>query len=155
MVESEIVEQATITVEWINDLTFKLSFDNPVLQELFVDETHESDSPDAVGLDPSRFLLSAVLGCLNSSFAFCLKKSRIPLKAMSAKGILTIKRNEEGYLRVSQIDVELVPQIEIQSGIPRLERCMETFHNYCTTTASVRQGIPVNITINRDKIITS
>jgi uncharacterized OsmC-like protein len=152
MIESEIVEQTTVTVEWIDDLTFKLSFDNPFLPELFVDETHDHNSPEAIGLNPSRLLLSAILACLNSSFAFCLKKSRVPLKAMSAKGILTIKRNEEGRLRVSQIDVELLPEIEIQSGIPRLERCIETFHDYCTTTASVRQGIPVNVTINRDKI---
>jgi len=152
MVESDIVEQTTINVEWIDDLTFKLSFDNPILPELFVDETHDHDSPDAIGFNPARFLLSAVLACLNSSFAFCLKKSRVPLKAMSSKGILTIKRNEEGRLRVSQIDVELFPEIEIESGIPRLEKCIETYHNYCTITASVRQGIPVNIILNRDKI---
>jgi uncharacterized OsmC-like protein len=154
MAKSEQIIQATITLEWIDDLTFKLRFDNPIIPELFVDETHEPDSPEVVGPDPSRLLLSAIMGCLNSSFAFCLKKARIPLKALSAKGILTIQRNEEGYLRVSQINIELMPEIEIESGIPRMERCIETFHNYCTVTQSVRQGIPVNITISKEKILT-
>ncbi len=155
MAKADQVFYTTVTVEWIDDLTFKLKFDNDKLPELFIDETHESDSPEIVGPNPSRLLLSAIMGCLNASFAFCLKKARVPLRAMKAKGILTQKRNEEGYLRVSQIDVELMPEIEIQSGIPRLERCIETFHNYCTTTASVRQGIPVNVKINKDKVKTS
>jgi uncharacterized OsmC-like protein len=155
MAKAEQVIQTTVTVEWVDDLTFKLKFDNPKLPELFIDETHESASPEVVGPDPSRLLVSAIMGCLNASFAFCLKKARVPLKAMKAKGILTIKRNEAGFLRVSQIDVELMPEIEIQSGIPRMERCIETFHNYCTITESVRQGIPVNIKINKDKVKTS
>lgn len=155
MAKAEQVTQTTVIVEWIDDLTFKLKFDNPKLPELFIDETHESGSPEAIGPDPSRLLVSAIMGCLNASFAFCLKKARVPLKAMKAKGILTIKRNEEGFLRVSQIDVELMPEIEIQSGIPRMERCIETFHNYCTVTESVRRGIPVNIKISKDKVKTS
>ncbi len=154
MAKSEEIIKTKVSVEWLENLTFKLNFENPSLPELLIDETHDSQSPEAVGPDPSKLLLSAIMACLNSSFAFCLQKSRIPLKGMKAEGELTIKRNEKGYLRVTQMDIELIPEIEIEKGIPRLEKCIEIFHNYCTITESVRQGIPVNITVKKTKVNT-
>lgn len=153
MAKSENVFKTKVVVEWVEDLTFKLDFQNPSLPKLFIDETHDVESPEAIGPDPSKLLISAVMGCLNASFGFCLKKSRIPLKGMKAIGELTSKRNDEGYWRVLQIDVELVPEIE--KGAGRFEKCVEIFHDYCTITQSVRQGIPVNVTIKRDKVKTS
>ncbi len=152
MAESEKVFQTRISVEWLEDLTFKLNFENPVLSEIFIDETHDVESAEAVGPDPSKLLLAAVMGCLNTSFAYCLKKARIPLKSMKAIGELTSKRNEEGFWRVTKLDIEVIPEIEIEKGIPRMEKCMEIFHDYCTITQSVRQGIPVNVTINKQNI---
>ncbi len=154
MPEAGNIFKTKVTVEWLEDLTFKLNFGNPVLPELKIDETHDVESPEAVGPDPSKLLVSAVMGCLNASFAFCLKKARIPLKGMKAVGELTSERNEEGFWRVKKIDVELVPEIAIDKGIPRMERCMEIFHNYCTITESVRQGIPVDVTINKERVKT-
>ncbi|NVM55070.1 MAG: OsmC family protein [Candidatus Helarchaeota archaeon] len=152
MSNAENIFKTKVIVEWVDDLTFKLDFQNPSLPELFIDETHDVNSPEAIGPDPSKLLISAVMGCLNASFAFCLKKSRIPLKGMKAKGELTSKRNEEGYWRVSEIDVDLSPEIE--KGGPRFEKCIEIFHKYCTVTQSVRQGIPVNVTINKNNVKT-
>ncbi|NVM27650.1 MAG: OsmC family protein [Candidatus Helarchaeota archaeon] len=153
MAKSENIFKTKVVVEWVEDLTFKLDFQNPSLPKFFIDETHDVESPEAIGPDPSKLLISAVMGCLNASFGFCLKKSRIPLKGMKAIGELTSKRNDEGYWRVLQIDVELVPEIE--KGAERFEKCVEIFHDYCTITQSVRQGIPVNVTIKRDKVKTS
>ncbi len=154
MSDAEKVFKTKISIEWLEDLTFKLNFENPSLPELFIDETHEADSPEAIGPDPSRLLTAAVMGCLNASFAFCLKKARVPLKSMKAEGEFISKRNEKGFWRVTQINVELCPEIEIESGIPRMEKCIEIFHDYCTVTQSVRQGIPVNVTFNREKVKT-
>lgn len=152
MTEDEQVIQTSVSLEWRDELIFKLSFDNPSLSDILIDEKNKADSPDAEGPAASKLLLSAVMGCLNASFLFCLQKSRVPFKSMKAKGIATIIRNEEGYLRIKQIDVELMPEIEIEKGIPRMENCFERFHNYCTITESVRNGIPVNVTINRELI---
>ena len=44
MAKAEQVIQTTVTVEWVDDLTFKLKFDNPKLPELLIDETHEAAS---------------------------------------------------------------------------------------------------------------
>jgi uncharacterized OsmC-like protein len=153
MAKAEDVFKTKVSLEWLEDLTFKLSFENPSLPDLFIDESHDANLPEAIGPDPSKLLVSAVIGCINASFAFCLKKSRIPLKGMKAQGELISKRNEQGFWRVSQINIELNPEIEIEKGVPRLEKCIENFHKYCTITESVRQGIPVNVTINKDKII--
>lgn len=155
MADSENIFRTKVSVEWLEDLTFKLDFNNPALPELMIDETHDVESPEARGPDPSKLLISAVMGCLNASFAFCLKKARVPLKGMKAVGELTSKRNEEGLWRVVKIDVDLTPEIEIEKGIPRMEKCIEIFHKYCTITQSVRQGIPVNVTFNRDKLKTN
>ncbi|MFX1295901.1 MAG: OsmC family protein [Promethearchaeota archaeon] len=149
IVNSENVFKTKVSLEWLEDLTFKINFQNSNLPDLIIDETHDVESPEALGPDPSKLLVSAVMGCLNASFAFCLKKARIPLKRMTAIGELISKRNE-GLWRVSQINVELRPEVE--EGIPRLEKCIEIFHKYCTVTESVRQGIPVNVTFNRDNV---
>ena len=155
MADSEEIFKTKVSIELIEDLTFKLNLENPVLPELLVDETHDVNSPEALGPDPSKLLIAAVMGCLNASLAFCLKKAHIPLKGMKAQGMLTSRRNEQGFWRVSEIDVEIFPEIEIEKGIPRMEKCLDIFHNYCTITQSVRQGIPVNVTIKKDNIKTS
>ncbi len=155
MSESEKSFKINISIEWLKDLVFKLNFQNSSLPELYIDETHDMKSPEAIGPDPARLLLSAVMGCLNASFAFCLKKAHIPLKKMNALGELTLKYNADGFLRISRMDIELIPEIEIKKGIPRMEKCMKIFHNYCTITESVRKGIPVDVKINKDKIKTN
>jgi len=155
MTGSEQIFKTKINVELLKDLIFKLDFGNPSLSELFIDETHETNSPEVVGPNPSQLLLSAIMGCLNASFAFCLQKSRIPLKGMKAEGEIVIKMNEEGFLRVSEMNIDILPEIEIDKGVQRMEKCIEIFHKYCTITESVRKGIPVNVTIKKNRVKSS
>ncbi|MHA1264226.1 MAG: OsmC family protein [Candidatus Helarchaeota archaeon] len=152
MAKEEKIYKTAVNIEWTKELLLKLNFEDPNLPEMIIDENPESETYQSKGPNAAKLLLSAIMGCLNASFIFCLQKSRVPLKALTARAIASIKRNEEGFLRISQIDVEIIPSIEIEKGIPRMERCIEKFHNYCTITESVRHGIPVSVVINQDKI---
>jgi hypothetical protein len=51
-----------------------------------------------------------------------------------------------GRRHVGAIDVELVPSVG-DADQDRLVRCEELFEDFCIVTASVRQGIAVNVSI--------
>jgi hypothetical protein len=57
-----------------------------------------------------------------------------------------VARNEQGYFRVSSIDVELSPEL-LDRDRPRLQRCEQLFEDFCIVTESVRRGIPVNVKV--------
>lgn len=92
-------------------------------------------------------LLGAAIGdCLAASLTFCLRKARVSIDGVTAQVATHITRNEQGRFRIGSIDVELVPEV---SGADhgRLARCEQLFEDFCIVTASVRQGIPVNVSV--------
>jgi uncharacterized OsmC-like protein len=92
-------------------------------------------------------LLGAAVGdCLAASLTFCLRKSRTAVDAMTANVTTHVTRNEAGKLRISGIDVELIPEVP-SGGVSRLNRCEALFEDFCIVTESVRHGIPVNVSV--------
>jgi organic hydroperoxide reductase OsmC/OhrA len=68
------------------------------------------------------------------------------VKEVRAEVTTRIARNEEGRWRVNHIGVKL--QVGAKGTDPqKLQRCIEIFENFCIVTASVRQGIPVDVTV--------
>jgi hypothetical protein len=63
----------------------------------------------------------------------------------------TVGRNEEGRLRVLAIRVRLSPVLEPGqdpgAASRRLERCREIFEQFCTVAESIRQGLPVEVSV--------
>lgn len=93
-------------------------------------------------------LLGAAVGdCLAASLTFCLRKSRTTVDEMTANVTTHVRRNEAGKLRISGIDVELIPQVA-GDAVSRLERCESLFAEFCIVTESVRHGIPVSVSVN-------
>jgi uncharacterized OsmC-like protein len=92
-------------------------------------------------------VLSAAVGnCLAASLAYCLRKTRLEPADLTAHVTTHVTRNDRGRSRIASIDVELVP--EMAGADPtRVARCEELFEDFCTVTASVRQGIPVNVSV--------
>ncbi len=99
---------------------------------------------EASGPNPSRVLAAAMASCLGSSLLFCLGKSRIAVTGLRVEASGTLTRNERGRLRVGSIRVELHPQVA-REDIPRMQRCLELFEDFCVVTESVRQGVPVDV----------
>jgi uncharacterized OsmC-like protein len=77
-----------------------------------------------------------------------LLKARVKIKNIETTGGTKIARNEEGYLKVEDIEVQINLDVakEDRSRIPR---CKEIFENYCTVTQSVRKGIEVNVNVGQ------
>ena len=102
----------------------------------------EGRAPNAVAV------LSAVVGnCLAASLAYCLRKSRLEPAGLTAHVTTRVTRDDRGRSRIGSIDVELVPEMP-DADPTRVRRCEELFEDFCTVTASVRQGIPVNVSVS-------
>lgn len=104
----------------------------------------ENRAPNAAAL------VGAAVDCLAASLAFCLRKSRVAVDDLRAHVVTHVNRNERGKLRITGIDVELVPAMDAPAA-DRLRRCEELFEDFCIVTQSVRQGIPVSVKV-RDRV---
>jgi uncharacterized OsmC-like protein len=92
-------------------------------------------------------LLGAAVGdCLAASLTSGLRKSRATVEGMTATVVTHVTRNEAGKLRISGIDVELVPQVA-GAGATSLESCESLLEDLCIVTESVRQGVPVSVSV--------
>jgi uncharacterized OsmC-like protein len=49
-------------------------------------------------------------------------------------------------LRIAGIEVEIDPRVA-DADKQRALRCLELFEDYCLVTQSVRQGIPIQVTV--------
>ena len=98
------------------------------------------------GPNAARLIAAAVGNCLAASLAFCLKRSRIPLKQLRATVEGTLVRNERGRQRIGEIRVKLAPDVAPEDR-DRMERCLELYEDFCIVTESVRNGIPISVEV--------
>jgi uncharacterized OsmC-like protein len=136
-----------ITVALARNYEFTVSFEQfPDGRPILLDEPPplgEGHGPNAAAL-----LAAAVGNCLAASLAFCLRKSRVELNDLKATVNARVTRNQAGRMRITGIEVELAPSLG-PGERDRLERCSKLFEDFCVVTASVRQGIPVTVTVQR------
>ena len=122
--------------------------DSPGSSAMLLDEPQPlggNRAPNAAAL-----LGAAVGDCLAASLTFCLRKTRATVDGMSAHVTTHVARNEAGKLRISGIDVELVPEVSAADA-GKVDRCDQLFEDFCIVTQSIRQGIPVNVTVKRSQ----
>lgn len=134
-----------VTLSLVRDFEFVASFpDLPDGHPILLDEPPplgEGRGPNAAAL-----LAAAVGNCLAASLAFCLRRARVELDGLRADVTAQIVRNDAGRFRVQSIDVELAPSLR-ESDRSRLTRCEGLFEDFCIVTESVRQGIPVKVSV--------
>jgi len=110
------------------------------------------DEPEPLGHNraPSAaaVLGAAVGNCLAASLAFCVRKARVDLDDVVAHVATRVARNDQGRYRIVGIDVDLEASIG-EGDRARLDRCGNLFEDFCIVTQSVRQGIPVNVTVKQ------
>lgn len=138
------MREAVTKLEFLGGYRFKVKFDEDSMPDIFVDE--EKPIGDGSGPNPARLLSAAVGHCLSSSLLFCLHKARIDTKNIETPVKANVDRNEEGYLRVKNLDVQIHVETD-EKDRTRLTRCLTIFENYCTVTESVRKGINVDVNI--------
>ena len=126
----------------LENYKFKVMHDTDYIPNMLVDE--KKPEGEGIGPDPTRLLSTAVGHCMSSSLIFCLKKARIPIRAIETIVSTNLYRNEKGRMRIKSIDIEIDLAVKTQDKI-RVNRCLSIFEDYCTVTQSIRKGIEVSL----------
>lgn len=109
-----------------------------------------SDEPDPVGdaaAPATPALLATAIGhCLSASLLETMRHAHVDVKGLMTKATAVVAPNEEGLPRIQQVDIVIQP--EVPAGSQRLDRCAEVFEKHCTVTASVREGIQINVKVD-------
>jgi uncharacterized OsmC-like protein len=141
---SEIVSHYSIAVDQVESYRFRARFDKPQYGELAMDE------PPPLGQDtaPSagRILAAAIGDCLSASFLFAAKKNGFDVSGLRAEVTVEVVRNERRRFRIGGIKVKLDPQVA-PADAEKARAAAAVFEDFCTITASVREGIPVEVTV--------
>ena len=140
--EKRLSETITTNLKLLEGYKFRVEFDVDGIPDLIVDELKPIGRGS--GPNPTRLLSVAVGNCLSSSLLYCLNKARVRVKNLETTVKTNVGRNEEGRLRVNNLDVQIHLKVEDEDKA-RVPRCLEIFENYCTVTPSVRKGIEVNV----------
>ncbi len=144
MSDKEKPRSYSIILERVENYEFRVRFDKPEFSEWTLDE------PPPLGQDKgpnaTRVLAVAIGNCLSASLMFCLQRSKLMVESIRIEVTPTTARNEEGRWRIPHLDAKIYIKT-IEEDPKRFQRCVDIFENYCIVTASVRQGIPVNVEI--------
>ena len=145
----DIVATYTIAVEQSADFEFRVRFDKPEYGEVHLDE------PPPLGKDrgpnAGRILAAAVGNCLSASLLFASRKNGATVGDLRAEVTVEVVRNENRRLRIGRLAVT------IDAGVAagdeeKVKKAAEVFEDFCTITASVRQGIPVDVTLRTNAL---
>ena len=125
---------------------YDISFDELPGVKIVSDEPVPAGKSE--GVTAAMMLSGAVGHCLCSSLLFCLDKSRVKAKDLSADVELAMERNEKGKWRVKEIKVNLKPIVD-DIDSKKLDRCKELFEDFCIVSSSVREGIKIDVNVER------
>ena len=138
-------EKPFVRVKLLSGYQFRVSFPGTRSEGLVMDEP--APLGNLVGPNASRVLAASVANCLSASLLFCLKKSKVDVEDIETEAEPAVQRNEEGYWRVTRIDVSIRAKLKEPADKNRVQRCLEIFEKYCVVTGAVRGGMPVNIKV--------
>jgi uncharacterized OsmC-like protein len=125
---------------------FRVEMDRPEWT-LVVDEPPPLG--EGAGPNPARLVATALGHCLASSLRYCLERSRAAAE-VSAEVDVEVRRNERGRWRIAQVTAQLHVSGVDPAQRPAVDRCLKLFEDFCIVTASVRQGIPVDVQVRVD-----
>lgn len=135
-----------VSVAREEDFVFKVDFGLDGVGDLVMDEPEPLGGE--TGPNASKVLAAAIGNCLCASLLFCLQRSRVEVEGVEASVSGVLVRNEEGRWRIKEMNVEVTPEVD-EGNAKQLERCVEIFEEFCIVSSSVRQGIPINVTVKR------
>jgi uncharacterized OsmC-like protein len=134
-----------VTVRLTSGYRFQAEFsDLPGKPVIALDEPPplgEGAAPNAAAV-----LGAAVGNCLAASFTYCLRKARLAPAGVRVDVTTHVNRDDRGRHRISGIEVQITPEFDA-AGPAHVDRCAALFEDFCTVTASVRRGIPVQVSL--------
>jgi uncharacterized OsmC-like protein len=137
--------RARVHLERAEGFRFTATFpDVPAAPPMTLDEP--SPLGGDTGPNPASLLAAAIGDCLAASLVFCLRKARIDSASVEADAVAHILRNDSGRMRIGGIDVSLSVTLT-EGDASSAQRCRALFEDYCIVTESVRQGVPVDVSV--------
>ena len=133
----------TVNLKQEKDFKFGLYFgvDIPVI---YGDEAPPLGKGE--GPTPAQLLAAAVGNCLSDSLLFALRKFKQAPEPIQTEVKAMIGRNAENRLRIQSITVSITLGVPADALL-HLDRALAQFEEFCTVTQSVRQGIPVEVSV--------
>lgn len=101
---------------------------------------------DGAGPSPVQLLCAAVGNCLSDSLLFALRKFKQTPDPLRCDVQADVGRNPEDRLRILGINATMHLGVA-GSALLHLDRALAQFEEFCTVTQSVRQAIPVRVTV--------
>ena len=129
---------------------FTADFGLPGVPPLELDEP--APLGEGHGPNAARVLAAAIGNCLAASLLYCLRRARIDVQGVDAKVEGEMVRNARGRLRIGPVRVTLEARVPPEQR-DRMGRCLELFEDFCVVTASVREGLQVEVTVEAPGII--
>lgn len=138
----------TIRLEQLEGFQINVGFDWKRAPDLIMDEPPplgEQSGPNA-----SRLLTAAAANCLSASLLYCVFKEEPPDNCLRAEATCIMVRNAQKRQRIGRLEVTLIVS-EIVTASPRFARCKTLFEDFCVVSASIRQGIPLRVTVQDEQ----
>lgn len=98
------------------------------------------------GPSPAQLLCASVGNCLSDSLLFALRKFKQAPEPLRCEVQAEVGRNPQGRLRILGIHASIHLGVAA-SSLQHLDRALAQFEEFCTVTQSVRQAIPVRVTV--------
>ncbi len=134
----------TIHLEQQEGFQIAVKFDGKGVPDLLLDEPPPLGRQ--AGPNASRMLAAAAADCLSASLLYCVFKEEPPANCLRAEATCIVVRNEKKRLRVGGLQIRLIVA-DVVKDAPRFPRCKDLFEDFCVVSASIRQGIPMQVTI--------
>lgn len=147
-------EEGRFTIHLTQREGFQITaaFDWKRVPDLLMDEPPplgEQSGPNA-----ARMLAAAAADCLCASLLYCVFKEEPPENCLTAEATCIMIRNERKRLRIGGMEIKLIVA-DVVTEAARFGRCKDLFEDFCVVSASIRQGIPMKVTVQdqRGKIL--
>lgn len=98
------------------------------------------------GPSPAQLLCASVGNCLSDSLLFALRKFKQAPEPLHCEVQAEVGRNPEGRLRILGIHATITLGVA-GNTLEHLDRALAQFEEFCTVTQSVRQAVPVRVTV--------
>ena len=110
----------------------------------------QADEPAPLGSgqgpSPVQLLAAAVGNCLSDSLLFALRKFKQAPEPLRCEVQAEVGRNAENRLRILGLHATITLGVAAGS-LEHLDRALAQFEEFCTVTQSVRQAVPVRVTV--------
>lgn len=134
----------TIHLEQQEDYQINVRFDWTEAADILLDEPPPLGK--AAGPNASRMLAAATANCLSTSLLFCLAKENAPANSLKTEATCVLVRNEKKRLRIGRMEIKILVNDELK-GSDRLDRCKDQFEDFSVVGASIRDGIPISVSV--------